>query len=159
MDAHPTHIDSQGMPTMVDVGDRAATRRQATARAQVRLPPGVLALVQGGEILAPKGAVFSTAIVAGTMGAKRTSDLIPFCHPLPIEKIRFECGIEGDLATIDCTVACTSATGVEMEALTGASIAALTVYDMCKALDLGIVVESVRLIAKSGGRRDFGAAL
>lgn len=142
---------------MVDVGGREATTRTATAQAQVRLPEGVVALARDGEILAPKGPVFTTAIVAGTQGAKRTSDLIPFCHPIPIESIRFACRLEGALATIDCTVSCTGRTGVEMEALTGASIAALTVYDMCKAVDLGIVIESVRLVSKSGGRRDFGA--
>lgn len=152
----PTHIDEQGRPTMVDVGGREATRREATARASVRLTPAILACVRDGEILAPKGAVFATAIVAGTQAAKRTSDLIPFCHPLPLEKIRFDCRLEQETAVVECTVACTARTGVEMEALTGASLAALTIYDMCKALDLGMTIERVELVAKSGGRRNFG---
>jgi cyclic pyranopterin phosphate synthase len=142
---------------MVDVGGREATRREATARALVRLTPAILACVRDGEILAPKGPVFATAIVAGTQAVKRTSDLIPFCHPLPVEKIRFDCRLEQDAAIVECTVACTARTGVEMEALTGASLAALTIYDMCKALDLGMVIERVELLAKSGGRRNFGA--
>lgn len=156
MSERPTHIDPQGLPTMVDVGGRPSTVRTAVAQARVRLPPGVFALVDAGEILAPKGPVFATAIVAGTQGAKRTSDLIPFCHPLAIDAIRFRCALEAPFAVVECTVSCTGRTGVEMEAMTGASVAALVVYDMCKAVDLGIVVESVRLVSKSGGRRDFG---
>ncbi|MCB9496046.1 MAG: cyclic pyranopterin monophosphate synthase MoaC [Fibrobacteria bacterium] len=152
----PTHIDENGLPTMVDVGGRTPTRREATARADVRLTESILALARDGEIFAPKGPVFSTAVIAGTQAAKRTSDLIPFCHPLPVEKIRFSCRLEGGAAVIECTVACTARTGVEMEALTGATLAALTVYDMCKAVDLGLAIESVRLLSKSGGRRNFG---
>lgn len=141
---------------MVDVGERVATRRTATARADIHLPASVLALAREGEILAPKGPVFATAIVAGTQGAKRTADLIPFCHPLPVDSIRFACRLEEQVAVVECTVSCNARTGVEMEALTGASIAALTVYDMCKAIDLGIVIESIKLLSKSGGRRNFG---
>lgn len=153
----PTHIDEHGLPTMVDVGNREATRREATARALVRLTPAVLDLVRAGEIFAPKGPVFATAIVAGTQAVKRTADLIPFCHPLPVEKIRFACTVAGDHAVVECTVACTARTGVEMEALTGASLAALTIYDMCKAVDLGLSIEKVELVSKTGGRRNFGA--
>lgn len=156
--AAPTHIDEHGLPTMVDVGGRTETRREATARAFVRLTPAVLALSRDGEIFAPKGPVFATAIVAGTQAVKRTADLIPFCHPLPIEKIRFACSLQGEHAVVECTVACTARTGVEMEALTGASLAALTIYDMCKAIDLGLTIESVALVSKTGGRRDFGVA-
>ena len=153
-----THVDQAGLPTMVDVGGRAETRREATAQAVVVLPPEVRALARDGEIFAPKGPVFATAIVAGTLAAKRTSDLIPFCHPLAIQKIRFDCRLEADKAYLSCTVACTGPTGVEMEALTGASVAALTVYDMCKALSLGMVIEQVRLLEKTGGKRNFSAS-
>jgi len=152
-----THVDDSGQPSMVDVGDRTATRREATAQALVILPPEVLALARNGEIFAPKGPVFATAIVAGTQAAKRTSDLIPFCHPLPLEKIRFQCILDDGNAVIACTVACTARTGVEMEALTGASVAALTVYDMCKALSLGMEIREVKLLEKTGGRRNHSA--
>lgn len=141
---------------MVDVGEREQTRREATAQAEIQLPQAVVALSRDGEIFASKGPVFATAIVAGTQAVKRTADLIPFCHPLLLDSIRIACTLEGSLARIECTVACTGRTGVEMEALTGASVAALTVYDMCKALDLGIEIRSVKLTAKSGGRRNFG---
>jgi len=155
MNQNLTHVDPAGLPTMVDVGDRPETRREATARATVVLPPEVRALAKDGEIFAPKGPVFATAIVAGTQAVKRTSDLIPFCHPLPVEKIRFRCELADDIAVIFCTVACTARTGVEMEALTGASVAALTVYDMCKALSLGMEIREIKLLEKTGGRRNF----
>lgn len=141
---------------MVDVGGRDATCREATAQAEVVLPQAVVGLSRDGEIFASKGPVFATAIVAGTQAVKRTADLIPFCHPLLLDSIRIRCLLEGSLARVECTVACSGRTGVEMEALTGASVAALTIYDMCKALDLGIEIRSVMLVAKSGGRRNFG---
>jgi cyclic pyranopterin phosphate synthase len=153
-----THVDESGLPSMVDVGGRTETRREASARATVILPPEVLALAKDGEIFAPKGPVFATAIVAGTQATKRTADLIPFCHPLPVEKIRFHCTLENGNAVITCTVACTARTGVEMEALTGASVAALTVYDMCKALSLGMEIREIKLLEKTGGRRNYSAS-
>lgn len=153
-----THVDPSGQPTMVDVGDRPETRREATARAIVRLPAEILGISRDGEIFAAKGPVFATAIVAGTQAAKRTSDLIPFCHPLAIEKIKIGIRLEGTDAVVDCTVACTSRTGVEMEALTGASVAALTIYDMCKALSLGMEIREVKLLEKTGGRRNYQTA-
>lgn len=153
-----THVDERDMPSMVDVGGRDSTRREATARAEIVLPASVVELARGGEIFAAKGPVFATAVVAGTQAVKRTADLIPFCHPLLLDAIRFSCSLEGRVATVTCTVACSGRTGVEMEALTGASVAALTIYDMCKALDLGIEIRSVALVAKSGGRRNFGEA-
>jgi len=155
MNQNLTHVDDTGLPAMVDVGGRPETRREATAQATVALPPDVLALAKDGEIFAPKGPVFATAIVAGTLAVKRTSDLIPFCHPLPVEKIRFQCELVGGTAVILCTVACTARTGVEMEALTGASVAALTVYDMCKALSLGMEIREIKLLEKTGGRRNY----
>lgn len=150
-----THVDAAGLPTMVDVGGRSETRREATARSIVVLPPEIGERLRDGEIFSAKGPVFATAIVAGTLAAKRTSDLIPFCHPLAIEKIQFSIALDGLEAVIDCTVACTSRTGVEMEALTGASVAALTVYDMCKALGLGMEIRQTRLLRKSGGKRNW----
>ena len=149
-----THLDTRNRPTMVDVGTKEVTHRIAVAEARVRLPREVaLALRKSGH-RTKKGPVFDTAIIAGVMAAKRTHELIPFCHPLAIEKCSFEIDFgDNDTLTIRCTVAVTHKTGVEMEALTGASVAALTVYDMCKALSHEIVITDVRLVEKSGGKR------
>ena len=150
-----THVDKANRPTMVDVGDKAVTTRTASARARVVFPAD--AVVQSGEALrTKKGPVFDTAIVAGVMAAKRTHDLIPFCHPLPIEdcKIEIAWGAPNEVV-IECSVRATHKTGVEMEALTGASIAALTIYDMCKALTHGIEIRDVALLSKTGGKRDY----
>lgn len=152
-----THVDDSGQPRMVDVGDKAVTQRSATACCEVVLPEAVWAEIAGGDIRSAKGPVFQTAIVAGTMAVKRTSDLIPFCHPMPIEgcKISIEPMEAVRKLAITCTVRVTHKTGVEMEALTGASIAALTVYDMCKALSHEIVVSDLRLLEKHGGKREI----
>ena len=156
-----THLDEQNNPTMVDVGDKSVTRRSATARTTVVLAEEILKQLQmsgdaSEEIYTKKGPVFQTAIIAGTMAAKKTHELIPFCHPLPIEKCKLEIRLNSrQEVEIDCTVAVTSKTGVEMEALTGANIAALTIYDMCKALSHDIVIKECKLMAKSGGKRDF----
>lgn len=150
-----THIDEAGRPGMVDVGDKAVTSRAATARARVRLPPEVLSALDGDEIRAPKGAVLQTAVLAGTMGAKRTADLIPLCHPLPLSGVSFATRLREGILELECTARVEARTGVEMEALTGATVAALTVYDMCKALSTDIVIEEVRLVAKSGGKREL----
>ena len=150
-----THLDDAGRPRMVDVGDKAVTARRAVARAVVRFPPDVAAELLRTGLRGKKGAIVDTAIVAGTMAAKRTHELIPFCHPLAIERCDFS--VEFVSATelaIRCEVALSHKTGVEMEALTGASVAALTVYDMCKALSHDIVIAEVCLVEKSGGRRD-----
>ena len=150
-----THVDAKNRPTMVDVGDKAVTTRTATARAVVAFPPDVV--VRSGEALrTKKGPVFDTAIIAGVMAAKRTHELIPFCHPLGIEKCKFNIEMDGDDAVVECTVAVHHKTGVEMEALTGASVAALTIYDMCKALSHDIVIAETRLIEKRGGKSDVG---
>lgn len=153
-----SHIDAAGRPTMVDVSDKSASLRTAHARAVVRFPAGLVETDQKGEITSKKGPVFNTAIVAGVMAAKRTHELIPFCHPLAIEncKVLIEWQ-HPDAAVIDCHVKVHHKTGVEMEALTGASVAALTVYDMCKALSHEITVEELRLISKAGGRHDYQA--
>jgi len=143
---------------MVDVSAKAASHRVARAVARVRFPPDAFRALREQGFATAKGPVFQTAIVAGTMAAKRAHELIPFCHPLGLE--RCEISIEAadaDALLIRCTAAVHHRTGVEMEALTGAAVAALTVYDMCKSLSHGIVVESLRLSEKSGGRSDFAA--
>jgi cyclic pyranopterin phosphate synthase len=151
-----THVDSSSRPTMVDVGDKVVTKRTATAQARVRFPAEVAEALRAQQFSTSKGPVFQTAIIAGTMAAKRTHDLIPFCHPLGIEKCKLAIDMEGDDAVIQCTVSVHHKTGVEMEALTGASVAALTIYDMCKALSHDIVIADTRLIEKRGGKSDVG---
>jgi cyclic pyranopterin phosphate synthase len=150
-----THLDDAQQPRMVDVGAKPATRRTAQARACVRFPPDIAKALHGAGYVTPKGAVFTVAHIAGVMGAKATSQLIPLCHPLSLDKCDLAIRMEGDEALIDCTVSCLGNTGVEMEALTGASVAALTVYDMCKALSHDIVIAEVRLVSKTGGKSDF----
>ena len=150
-----THLDSDRHPTMVDVGDKTATKRTAIAEARVRFPASVAIALRENGLRSAKGPVFDTAIVAGVMGAKRTHELIPFCHPLGLENCRITIDLDGDTAVIRCTVSVHHKTGVEMEALTGASIAALTIYDMCKALSHDIVIGDVRLLAKDGGRSSY----
>ncbi len=140
---------------MVDVSDKSATQREAHARARVRLPEAVLELVSGEEIATKKGPVFATAIIAGVMAAKKTHDLIPFCHPLGLENCKVEIELQGGEVVIDCRCKVHHKTGVEMEALTGASVAALTIYDMLKAISHDIVIAETRLMAKTGGKKDF----
>lgn len=150
-----SHIDQKNQPGMVDVAEKAVTHRIAKAQAVVRLPQEVRAALRGGEIRSPKGPVFQTAIVAGTQAVKRTADLIPLCHPLPIESCRIEIELDQrGRAIITCEVSVHHKTGVEMEALTGAAVAALTVYDMCKALSHRMVISDVKLLRKTGGRRN-----
>jgi cyclic pyranopterin phosphate synthase len=151
-----THVDSEGQPTMVDVGHKQASPRTAIAEACVRLPEAVAQSLAQTGYATKKGPVFATAIIAGTMAAKRTHDLIPFCHPLGLEKCRVDIEAHGNTVVIRCEVGVHHKTGVEMEALTGATIAALTVYDMCKALSHDIVIENTRLIEKRGGKSDYG---
>jgi len=152
-----THVDGQGRPRMVDVGAKAVTRREATAEARVRFPPAVARTLRAQGMQSAKGPVVDTAIIAGTMAVKRTHELIPFCHPLPIEQCRIDITVVDDDLLVRCTVALSHKTGVEMEALTGASVAALTIYDMCKALSHEIVIDGVRLVEKRGGKRDVRA--
>jgi cyclic pyranopterin phosphate synthase len=151
-----THLDADQRPTMVDVSGKVATQRSATAEARVQFPAAVAAALRDNGLRSPKGPVFDTAIVAGVLGAKRTHELIPFCHPLGIESCRIAIDLEGDAAVIRCSVSVHHKTGVEMEALTGASIAALTVYDMCKGLSHDIVIGGVRLLSKDGGKSAYG---
>jgi len=152
-----THLDPKGNPTMVAVGDKPVSQRMALAQARVRFPDDVaeqLALHQG-EIHTPKGAVFQTAIIAGVMAAKKTGDIIPLCHPLGLEHCEIRMVVERRTdVVIECHVSMTGKTGVEMEALTGASVAALTVYDMCKAFSHEITITDIQLLEKRGGKRD-----
>ena len=150
-----SHVDEHNRPTMVDVGDKTATLRTAHARARVELPDAVIAELESGEIATKKGPVFATAIIAGVMAAKKTHELIPFCHPLGLENCKITIDVDGRQAVIDCHCKVHHKTGVEMEALTGASVAALTIYDMCKALSHDIVIGPTLLMGKTGGKKDF----
>jgi cyclic pyranopterin phosphate synthase len=147
-----THFDAAGNAAMVDVSDKAVTHRVATARARVVMQPATLAMIAAGS--AKKGDVLGVARLAGIMGAKRTADLIPLCHPLPVTSVKVD--LEADAAAsaveIVATVKTTGQTGVEMEALTAASVAALTVYDMCKAVDRSMRIEALRVVHKAGGK-------
>jgi cyclic pyranopterin monophosphate synthase len=148
-----THVDAQGRPAMVDVSAKAVTSRTAVAESRVRFPAAVARTLRDAGFATSKGPVFHTAIVAGVMAAKRTHELIPFCHPLGLERCDVVIDMQDDEAVVRCTVSLHHKTGVEMEALTGASIAALTIYDMCKALSHEIVIAETRLIEKHGGKR------
>ncbi len=151
-----SHLDGAQRPTMVDVGDKAISQRRAVAEATVRFPVDVAERMRADGLRGPKGPIIDTAIIAGTLAVKRTHELIPFCHPLPVERCRFEIDfVNATDLLIRCEVGVSHKTGVEMEALTGASIAALTVYDMCKALSHAIVISNLRLTDKSGGKRDI----
>lgn len=150
-----SHVDSANRPTMVDVSNKSVSEREAHARSIVKLPETVLSHVADDEIATKKGPVFATAIIAGVMAAKRTHELIPFCHPLGLDSCKVAIEIGGDSAVIDCRCKVSHKTGVEMEALTGASVAALTIYDMLKALSHDIVISETKLMSKSGGKEDF----
>jgi cyclic pyranopterin monophosphate synthase len=145
-----THFDARGQAAMVNVGSKPITERIATARARVAMQTATAALIRSGG--AKKGDVLGVARVAGIMAAKRTSDLIPLCHPLPISAVSLELTATDDSVEIAATVRTTGQTGVEMEALTAASVAALTVYDMCKSVDRGMRIEALRLTHKAGGK-------
>lgn len=150
-----SHINKDNQPKMVDVGGKAVTVRRARAQAVVVLTEEIMAQLDGGELTGKKGPVFQTAILAGIMAAKKTHELIPLCHPIPLEdcQVRIEPS-DGNRVVVECQVKATHKTGVEMEALTGACTAALTVYDMCKSLSRTISIESVRLLEKTGGKSD-----
>lgn len=151
-----THIDSAGHPSMVDVGDKPITKRIAKARSIVVLDEEIMATLNNEEIHTKKGPVFQTAIIAGVMAAKKTGELIPLCHPLGLENCQVEIHVNAkNEVEILCTASISGKTGIEMEALTGASVAALTIYDMCKAFSHNIVIKETRLVFKSGGKSDF----
>ncbi|MFM7405130.1 MAG: cyclic pyranopterin monophosphate synthase MoaC [Cuspidothrix sp.] len=152
-----THLDAQGQAQMVDVSGKVATIRQAVATGKVRMLPETFAAIQAGNT--PKGDVLATARLAGIMAAKQTANLIPLCHPLPLQKITVEIIPDAELPGyhIDATVKTKAETGVEMEALTAVSIAALTLYDMAKALEKSIQIEGIHLVSKTGGKSgDWG---
>ena len=153
-----THLDADQRPTMVDVSDKQATHRTAVAESRVKFPLVVAAALRDSGFRSPKGPVFDTAIVAGVMATKRTHELIPFCHPLGLESCKITIELVDETAIIRCSVKVFHKTGVEMEALTGASVAALTIYDMCKALSHDMVISETRLVAKTGGKSAVGAA-
>lgn len=147
-----THFDAEGKAVMVDVSDKAETERVATARGSITMQPETLALITSGGV--KKGDVLSVARLAGIMGAKRTPDLIPLCHPLALTSVKVDLTVDPARNAVDITATCKlkGRTGVEMEALTAVAVAALTVYDMCKAVDRGMVIGEIRLVHKSGGK-------
>lgn len=145
-----SHIDDKGQANMVDVGEKAQSTRTARAQAKVRMSAQCLQLIKDGSH--HKGDVFATARIAGIMAAKKTSDLIPLCHPLMLSKVSVDIEIVDDLVVVSSFCKLTGQTGVEMEALTAASVAALTIYDMCKAVQKDIVIESLALLEKTGGK-------
>ncbi|MBK1791112.1 cyclic pyranopterin monophosphate synthase MoaC [Persicirhabdus sediminis] len=151
-----THIDAQNQPGMVDVSEKKITKRTAVAESRIRVGEKIGELLVDGDLVSKKGPVFHTAIIAGTMAAKKTPELIPFCHGLALDDCKFHIEmVDSAEIVIRCTAVTLARTGVEMEALTGASVAALTIYDMCKAVDKGMEILTTRLIAKTGGKSDF----
>jgi cyclic pyranopterin monophosphate synthase len=150
-----SHLDENSNPSMVDVSEKMVTKRTAMAQSIVVLNDEIMSKMVNGDIQTKKGAVFQTAIIAGTMGAKRTSDLIPLCHPLGLDSCKFEIKSIGNEVVIICICSLSAKTGVEMEALTGASIAALTIYDMCKVFSHDIVIKETKLLSKTGGKSDY----
>ncbi|GAB3649649.1 cyclic pyranopterin monophosphate synthase MoaC [Echinicola sediminis] len=154
-DKQLSHVDRDGKAKMVDVSEKAITQRTATAQSIVKFPEAVFEDLQKDNFLGKKGSIIQTAIIAGTMAAKRTSDLIPLCHPLSLSKIQLDILPRDKHLLITATVKCEGKTGVEMEALTAASVAALTIYDMCKALSHDIIISETKLMAKEGGKHVF----
>ena len=151
-----SHLDDSDRPRMVDVGSKAVSQRSAIAESVVELPDVIATLFDGQDIATKKGAVFQTATIAGIMAAKKTHELIPMCHPLPLEKCKLDISLEaGNKVVIQAQVALYHKTGVEMEALTAASVAVLTIYDMCKGLSQDMVIRSTRLLQKRGGKSDI----
>lgn len=151
-----THLNKDGQPAIVDVGSKKITHRKAIAQATISLPENVLEALQSGNFQTKKGSVFQIAIIAGIMGAKKTSELIPLCHPIGLDNchVQIELNDKNEIV-IECTANIEAKTGVEMEALTGVSVAALTIYDMCKALSHDIIIKEIKLIEKTGGKNDF----
>lgn len=150
-----THVDQSGNPSMVNVSDKVVTKRSAKAQAVVHVGSEIMALIKDNELVTRKGPVFQTAILAGIMGAKKTSDLIPLCHPLGLDDCQIIIKANEQEVVITSVATLSAKTGVEMEALTAVSIAALTIYDMCKALSHNIVIAEIKLLEKTGGKKDF----
>jgi cyclic pyranopterin monophosphate synthase len=154
-----THTDESGNPHMVDVSDKAVTKRIARAQGIVHTGKEIIKLIRNQELITKKGPVFQTAIIAGVMAAKKTADLIPLAHPIGLEDCKISIIPKREEILIESTVTIVSKTGVEMEALTAVSIAALTIYDMCKALSQDMTISDIRLMEKSGGKNDFNRTL
>jgi cyclic pyranopterin phosphate synthase len=150
-----THLDTTGNPAMVNVSEKPVTKRTASAQAIVHVGKEILEAISNNDLMTKKGPVFQTAILAGIMGAKKTSDLIPLCHPLGLEDCRVEIVAQEEEIIITSTATISGKTGVEMEALTAASVAALTIYDMCKAMSHHIIIREIKLLEKTGGKKDF----
>lgn len=150
-----SHVDSEGNAKMVDVSEKTITKRTATAQSIVMFPEDIFRELSKDNFLGKKGSIIQTAIIAGTMAAKKTADLIPLCHPLALSKIQVDIIPRDSQLEISATVRCEGKTGVEMEALTAASVAALTIYDMCKALSHDIIIRETKLMAKEGGKHVF----
>lgn len=151
-----THLDKDGMPRMVDVGEKPLTHRTATAKGSIRLPSALQLDEKEKDIITKKGSVIQTAIVAGTQAVKRTSDIIPFCHPLPLDSIKFGYKLTSDrIVEMTCEVSTYYKTGVEMEALTGVTVALLTIYDMCKSAGQDMDMEEIFIVRKTGGKSDI----
>ncbi|ASW73924.1 molybdenum cofactor biosynthesis protein MoaC [Chryseobacterium piperi] len=154
-----THLNKEGQPAIVDVGEKKVSRRKAVAQAIISLPQAVFEILYNEDFKTKKGSVFQIATIAGIMGAKKTSELIPLCHPIGLDNCELDIELnEQKEIIIHCTASLEAKTGVEMEALTGASVAALTIYDMCKALSHDIVIKEIKLIEKTGGKNDFKRA-
>lgn len=155
MEKKLSHIDASGNASMVDVAEKAVTTRIARASGKIIFPATVFKTLQGQDFLSAKGSITQTAIIAGIQAVKKTSDLIPLCHALALSKVTIDIVPEGEALKIFCTVKCNGRTGVEMEALTGVSVAALTIYDMCKALSQDLIITAIQLEEKTGGKTDF----
>ncbi|MEL7689736.1 cyclic pyranopterin monophosphate synthase MoaC [Citromicrobium bathyomarinum] len=145
-----THLDESGSARMVDVGHKAETARTATATGRITMNPGAIAAIRDDAV--PKGDVFAAARIAGIMAAKQTGSLIPLCHPLSLDSVRVDCTVEDNAVRVTATASLTGKTGVEMEAMVACNVALLTIYDMAKALDKGMVIQEVRLLSKTGGK-------
>ncbi len=151
-----THINAQGNPSMVNVGKKTPTHRTARAQSIVEVDDAIMDLLENDEIHTKKGPVFQTAIIAGIMAAKKTGELIPLCHPIGMDNCAIDIHInDKKQIVINCTASVFAKTGIEMEALTGASLAALTIYDMCKAFSHNITIKATKLMEKTGGKKDF----
>ena len=151
-----THVDNKNRPQMVDVSEKVETLREACAQSKVKVGKEIMDLLKDGDIHTKKGPVFHTAIIAGTMAAKKTSDLIPFCHPIMVESCKIKIkALDEEVIGIECSVKTHNKTGIEMEALCGASVAALTIYDMCKAMSHKIEIKETCLLEKTGGKSDY----
>ena len=151
-----SHIDEAGNASMVDVSNKNSTTRTATASGDVQFPQEVFETLAAQDFLGKKGSIIQTAIIAGIQGVKKTSELIPLCHQLNLSKVHIDIQPVDNALHIVCQVKCTERTGVEMEALTGVSVSALTIYDMCKAMSHDILISNIQLEQKTGGKNDFG---